>query len=132
VIVVDASVLSDALTGHGDVGEVARQRLRQAGELAAPDHVDAETVSSFRKKWFSGDLSDVGFSQAIDNLRDFRITRYPVLRFMRRAYALRSNVNPYDASYVALAEALDCVLVTGDARLAKAPGPTCQIEVVAA
>jgi predicted nucleic acid-binding protein len=32
--------------------------------------------------------------------------------------------------YVALAEALDAVLVTTDARLAGAAGPTCQIDVV--
>jgi hypothetical protein len=36
---------------------------------------------------------------------------------MRRAYELRPNVTAYDASYVALAELLNCELLTGDQRL---------------
>jgi predicted nucleic acid-binding protein len=35
-----------------------------------------------------------------------------------------------DAAYIGLAEALDCDLVTADARLAKAPGPRCQFRIV--
>ena len=49
---------------------------------------------------------------------------------MRRAYALRANVTPYDATYVALAEILGCELLTGDRRLANAPGPRCSIRVL--
>jgi predicted nucleic acid-binding protein len=33
---------------------------------------------------------------------------------------------------VALAEALDATLLTGDGRLARAPGPTCRVEVLLA
>jgi predicted nucleic acid-binding protein len=39
-------------------------------------------------------------------------------------------VTAYDATYVALAEALGCELVTADGRLAQAPGPTCSITVL--
>ena len=49
---------------------------------------------------------------------------------MPRAFELRANVSAYDATYVALAEHLDCPLVTGDARLANAPGVRCQFEVL--
>ena len=49
---------------------------------------------------------------------------------MQRAYELRSNVSPYDATYVALAELLQCHLVTADARLASAPGIRCDIRLV--
>ena len=56
--------------------------------------------------------------------------RYPVLRFMRRAWELRANVTAYDATYVALAEVLGCELWTGDQRLAKASGPACSIRVM--
>jgi predicted nucleic acid-binding protein len=52
------------------------------------------------------------------------------LPFMRRAYELRATVTPYDAVYVALAEALGCELVTTDGRLAKATGPRCAIRVL--
>ena len=50
---------------------------------------------------------------------------------MGRAYELRANVTSYDASDVAVAEALGCVLVTGDRKLARASGPRWSIEVLA-
>ena len=40
-------------------------------------------------------------------------------------------MTPYDAAYVALAEHVDAVLVTADAKLANAPGTTCVFEVLA-
>ncbi|SBW24906.1 hypothetical protein FDG2_4341 [Candidatus Protofrankia californiensis] len=58
------------------------------------------------------------------------LARYPARPLLRRAFELRNNVTPYDTCYVALAESLDCPLYTADARLAKAPGPTCRIELV--
>ena len=51
---------------------------------------------------------------------------------MVRVYELRSNVTAYEGAYVALAEGLDCLLVTGDARLARAPGIGCAVEVLRA
>lgn len=45
-------------------------------------------------------------------------------------WALRDNVSAYDATYVALAEALDCPLLTADARLANAPGVRCVVVTV--
>lgn len=58
------------------------------------------------------------------------IQRVPTLRMVRRAYELRANVTAYDATYVALAEALGCELLTADRRLAGATGPRCAIRVL--
>jgi len=44
--------------------------------------------------------------------------------------ALRDNVSAFDATYVALAEHLDCTLVTADGRLGQAPGIRCPVSVV--
>lgn len=49
---------------------------------------------------------------------------------MRRAFELRANVTAYDATYVALAEHLGCVLLTADRRLAAAPTITCTVDIV--
>lgn len=53
--------------------------------------------------------------------------RHDVLAW--RVWELRSNLTPYDASYVALAESLGTVLLTTDERIAGAPGLRCEVEV---
>jgi len=130
VIVVDASVLANAVGDDGLDGRRVRRELRSAGDLAAPDLVDVETVAVLRKRWIAGSISDLRFAAAVDDLEDVELDRYPVLRFMRRAYELRANVTAYDAAYVALAETLACELWTADRRLASAHGPTCIVRVL--
>jgi predicted nucleic acid-binding protein len=49
---------------------------------------------------------------------------------MNRISELRDNQTPYDGAYVALAEALGAQLLTGDRRLAEAPGVECSVEVL--
>jgi predicted nucleic acid-binding protein len=130
MIVVDASVLANVIGDDGADGQRARREVRAAGELAAPDLVDPETVSVLRKRWRAGTISDDRFALGVRDLEDLDLDRYPALRFMRRAWELRANVTPYDATYVALAEILGCELWTADQRLAKAPGPACRIRVL--
>lgn len=96
----------------------------------APDLVDVETVSVLRKLWLMGELTERRFRAAVDELQDLAVVRHPTLWFVRRAYELRSNVTVYDAMYVALAEGLECPLVTTDARLANAAGPRCEVELL--
>lgn len=131
MIVVDASVLANVVADDGADGHRARAELRLAGDVAAPDLVDVEAVAVLRKRWLAKTISARRFASAIDDLEVLAIDRYPTLRFMRRAYELRDNVTAYDASYIALAEILGCELLTGDARLAKAPGARCAIRLLA-
>lgn len=130
MIVVDASVLANALADDEEDGDLARRRLRDGGDLLAPDLVDVETASVLRCRWRAGDLPARRFSAAIDDLEALDLARYPALPLLRRAYELRSNVTPYDATYVALAERAGCPLVTADRRLAAAPGLRCAVEVL--
>lgn len=130
MIVVDASVLANALADDGRDGRAARARLTSGDDLAASDLVDVETLAVLRKRWLAGDLSKSRFSAAIDDLEDLDLARYPALPLVRRAFELSDNVTAYDALYVALAERLDCVLVTADQRLAAAPGIACTVEVL--
>jgi predicted nucleic acid-binding protein len=130
LIVVDASVLANALADSGPDGNAARAALREDTDLAAPDLVDVETVSVWRKRWLAGDLTAQRFRTAIADLSDLPMDRHPTLPLMFRAYGLRNNVSPYDAAYIALAELLECRLVTADARIARAPGIQCEVSVV--
>jgi predicted nucleic acid-binding protein len=130
LIVVDASILVNVIADDGADGRRTRREVRHAGELAAPDLVDVETVAVLRKRWVAGTISDSRFAEAIDDLEAIELERYPTLPLMRRSFGLRANVTAYDATYIALAEALDCELLTGDRRLARAPGPRCAIRVL--
>jgi predicted nucleic acid-binding protein len=130
LIVVDASVLANVVGDDGPAGRAARARITAAGQVSAPDLVDVETVAVLRKRWLAGDLTARRFRSAVDDLIAIPVVRFPTGAMMLRAYALRANVTAYDATYIALAEALSCTLVTGDARLSRAPGINCDVEVV--
>ena len=130
MIVLDASVMANLVGDDGQAGRVARARASQEIQWVAPDLVDVETVAVLRKRWRTGDLTARRFKAAVDDLLSLPMVRFPTGPLMRRAYDLRANVTPYDASYVALAESLDCTLVTADARLARAPGLRCPVEVL--
>ena len=131
MIVVDASVLANVVGDDGDDGDRAREVIGHQ-ELSVPDLVDVEVVSVLRRRWLAKTMTARRFAAAVDDLGALPADRYPVLPFMPRAYELRANLSAYDASYVALAEQLDCALVTADRRLASAPGPRCLITVIRA
>ena len=130
MIVVDASVLANVVGDDGQAGQIARTRLAAATEVSAPDLIDVETVAVLRKRWLAGDLTARRFRVAIDDLLGLPIAHFPTGPLMVRSYELRANVTPYDAAYVALAEGLACPLVTGDGRLARAPGINCDVELL--
>ena len=129
MIVVDASVLVTALVDDGPGGDRVRVRLRDE-DLAAPHLVDVEVVSVCRKLARRGRLDARRVEQAMGDLASLQLERVPHTALLPRCWELRDNVTPYDAVYVALAEHLRALLVTGDARLAAAPGPRCEIEVL--
>ncbi len=75
-------------------------------------------------------MSDREAELTLSAFQSLDIERYPHGRFVGRVWELRRNMTAYDATYVALAEALDAPLLTCDAKLAAAPGHTARIELV--
>lgn len=125
MIVVDASAAVSALLSDGDA-----RRMVSESRLAAPHLVDAEVVQTLRKLLIRGSLTAQEAERAVRGWSRLGVERFPLVGLVARIWALRDNVSAYDAGYVALAEALDCPLLTADARLAAAPGPSCPITVV--
>lgn len=128
MIVVDSSAVVDALTGV--VGAEELRAALGADELHAPTLLDYEVVASVRGLTLGGHLSS---PRAYDALRDFDelpIVRWPSAAPLRaRALSLRDNVSADDAAYLALAEALECPLLTRDARLARSGGHDVEVRI---
>jgi predicted nucleic acid-binding protein len=125
VIVVDASAALSALLNAGP----ARRALGDQ-QLHAPHLIDSEVANALRRGVIARRL-DAGIAwTALDRWRRLGMTRYAGFSLLDRVWELRENLSAYDASYVALAEHLDCSLLTADARLGRAPGTRCPITVV--
>ena len=129
MIVVDASILATALGDDDTDGEQARARL--LGErLTAPGLIDLEVPSVWRRQVRDGAMDARRAALALADLAALPLARAPHRPLLVRCWELRDNLTIYDASYVALAEALDVTLLTADGRLARATGPRCTIEVL--
>jgi len=125
VIVVDASAAVLGLLNDGD----ARRSLANAS-VAVPHLADTEVAHALRSQVLRGVIEDGAARVALDRWARLGIRRFGVVGLLARVWDLRANVTAYDATYVALAEAVGCELLTADARLAAAAGPTCPIVVV--
>ena len=127
MLVVDASVVAPAIADGGRDGDACRARIK-GQVLAAPDLLRLETMSVLRRQLANRSLTSEQATNALDDLLDLPLVVYPTAPLLRRGWEVRDNITAYDACYVALAEALDCTLLTADIRLANAPGTRCQIE----
>lgn len=125
MIVVDASAALAALLHDGQ----ARQ-LIGAERLHTPHLIDSEIASGLRRHVQRKQLSATEGWNALRTWRRLAVTRYPVFGLFERIWEIRENFSAYDASYVALAETLDCALVTADSRLGNAGQGLCPITVV--
>lgn len=125
MIVVDASAAIRALLHDGEA-----RRYLSTESLAAPHLIDAEVLQALRRLAARGVVGSADAERAVRQWSRLGLTRLAIHGLTSRIWALRHNLSAYDASYVALAEALDCPLLTADARLAGAPGPRCPITLV--
>jgi len=125
VIVVDASAALSALLNDGPA-----RRALGTEQIHVPHLIDSEVASGLRKGVAAHRLDAESGWTALDTWRRLGMTRYPVFSLLNRVWELRENLSAYDASYVALAELLDCNLLTANARLGQAPGSHCAITVV--
>lgn len=98
--------------------------------LYAPHLLDLEVAQVLRRYCISGEMIPERGREALGDLADLPINRYPHDLFLPRIWELRHNMTAYDAVYVALAETLPAPLLTRDTRIASAPGHTAIIELI--
>ncbi len=130
MIVVDASALFDLLLRTPAADQI-EARLFVSGEtLHCPHLIDVEVAHIVRRYAANGEIDAERGRDAMADLAAFPIRRYAHDILLQRVWTLRHNLTAYDATYVALAEALDATLVTRDKRLAAAAGQFARIAVV--
>jgi len=130
VIVVDASALLEVLLNTPDADRVSGRLFGSGDTLHVPQLLDLEVAQVLRRYAASGGLTAGRGAQALQDLTDLPLIRYPHDLLLPRIWELRNRLTAYDAAYVALAEALEVPLVTRDVALAGARGHSATVELL--
>ena len=120
MLVVDTSAVVAALVGRPPDRRLT-DRLGADGDLHVPHLLDVELLHALRRLVRTGQLSEERAADARADFAELAVVRYGHQPLADRAWELRDDLTAYDATFVALAEALAVPLVTCDARLARAP-----------
>jgi len=130
VIVLDASAAIEWLL-QSPAGIKIEKRLFSSSEsLHAPHLLDVEVAQVLRRYVREKIIGAQRGQEALDDLADLPLSRYPHDFLIPRVWELRATLTAYDAVYVALAEALDAPLLTCDGKIASASGHSADVEVV--
>jgi predicted nucleic acid-binding protein len=135
MLVVDASALAELLLGR-QAGEPVAAALREHDfDLHAPHLVDVEVLSALRRVVAAGDASANRATEAVADLLDLPLRRYPHEELVPRIWELRESFSAHDSAYLALAEVVaegGAPLLTSDARFARAAAAQTGVEVILA
>jgi predicted nucleic acid-binding protein len=130
VIVLDASAVIEWLL-QSRAGVKIDQRIFSPSEsLHAPHLLDVEVVQVLRRYVRDKTITAERGQEALEDLSDLPLTRYPHSFLVPRIWELRATLTAYDAAYVALAELLDAPLLSCDRKIASAPSHYANVEVV--
>ena len=126
----DASVVVEWLLQTPTGLRIEKRIYSRKESLHAPELLDLEVAQVLRRFAREDLITDSRAEEAVDDLIDLRITRYPHAMLLPRIWELRHNLSAYDAAYVALAERLRATLLTRDAGLKGAGTHSANMETV--
>ncbi len=116
MIVADASAVLEVLLNTDAAPEVGRRLFAEGETIHAPYLIDIEVLQVLRR-YSRNEMRGIRVTQALQDYADIPVKRYPHKPLLPRIWELRHNFTAYDASYIALAEALDATLMTRDRAL---------------
>jgi predicted nucleic acid-binding protein len=122
MIVLDASVVVELLTGGAAADALRRDLAESNDSFLAPHLLDVEVASAIRSLVASKRMDAHRGEQAFAELAMLPAKRYPHTPLLGRIWELRRKFTAYDAAYIALAEAAGAVLYTCDGKLARGHG----------
>lgn len=129
MIVIDASAAVELVLNTATGKQIGDRVADEREAIHAPYLIDVEIVHAIRRMALRKSIGNVHAETALGLWRSLVVERHAHEPFIARIWQLRDNISAYDATYVALAEALPAPLVTADRRLAHAPGSRTLIEV---
>lgn len=130
MIVLDSSAAVEWLLGRPAAPGIAERFRDPEVAIHAPSLLGVEVASALRGLVLGGHMSPDRGALALADLEAADITMHDPTPLLPRAWTLRANLSSYDAVYVALAEVLGATLITGDARIARAPGVAAPVDVI--
>src|SRR5258708_20933954 len=117
MIVLDASATVDWLL-QTSAGQSIERRIYSHNEtLHAPHLLDLEVTQVLRRLGLQGVVSAPRADEAVRDLLDLRVTRYPHLVLLPRIWQLRHNFSAYYPAYIVLPQKLATLFVTMESRL---------------
>jgi predicted nucleic acid-binding protein len=129
-MIVDASAVIEWLLQTPTGIKIEKRIFSRRVPLHAPHLLDVEVAQVLRRYVREKTIPAQRGQEALEDLADLSLHRYPHDFLMPRVWELRATLTAYDAVYVALAELLDAPLVTCDSKIASAPGHHAVVEVV--
>lgn len=125
MIVVDASAVLEVLLDSSSAPEIARRLFTMGETIHVPHVIDLEVLQALRR-YARNEMSGSRAERSLQIYGDIPMKRYSHKVLAPRIWELRHNFTAYDASYLALAEALDAPLLTCDHAFAS-PGHRAKI-----
>lgn len=130
MIVLDASAAIEWLLQSPAGIKIDKRIFSISESLHAPHLLDVEVAQVLRRYVREKTITAERGEQALEDLGDLPLNRYPHDFLIPRVWELRATLTAYDAVYVALAELLDAPLLTCDAKIASAPAHSAKIEMI--
>lgn len=130
MIVLDASAAIEWLLKTERGSRIDQRLFSKPVALLAPHLLDVEVAQVLRRYAREGIITDQRGQEALEDLDDLPVHRYPHDFLLPRVWELRMTLTAYDSVYVALAEVVEAPLLTCDAKIASAPGHHANVEVI--
>ena len=112
------------------MGRRVGHALGDVDSIQVPALCDLEIASVIRRGILAGLLTPDQAKATLRSLLNLPIVRHTHELLLSRVLALRDNFTAYDASYVALAEALGLPMLTTDVRLTRAVASLGHIDLI--
>ena len=130
MIVLDASAALAALE-PGAPGESVQESMLRAGTIHAPELLLIECANVLRRRMLAGLITRSEAWDGMERLRAVGLMLHEHAPLLPVIFQVAEQITAYDATYVAVARALDAPLLTRDGRLARSAKAWCEVRLVA-